>query len=79
MNPKPMMPRSEVQPCERVSQVGTGSYPTLVLVEGEADMWLAWVRFDEPPQPGCTFHFRGTVWELSWAGDAGAAARPAAM
>ena len=42
-------------------------------------MWLAWVRFDEPPQPGCTFHFRGMVWELSWAGEAGAAARPAAM
>ena len=79
MNGNPLMPRNKVQSCEGLSQVGSGSYSTLVLVEDEADMWLAWVRFDQPPEPGSTFHFRGMVWELSWAGEAGAAARPAAM
>ena len=79
MNGERLIPRGTAGRGEGLAYVGTGSYPTLVLVEGEGDMWLAWVRFDEPPQPGCTFHFRGMVWELSWAGEAGAAARPAAM
>jgi hypothetical protein len=64
---------------EGLNYIGEGPYPALVLVEGEGDMWLASVRFDEPPQPGMTFHFRGMVWELVWASEAGCGAAPAAM
>jgi len=74
-----MMAKKTAYPDEPLIHLGTGSYPTLVLVEGEGDMWLAQVRFEEPPRPGSTFHFQGMVWELSWAGEAGAAARPAVM
>ena len=63
-------------PSERI---GSGPYPTLVLLEGDNDMWLATVRFEEPPEPGLTFHFQGMVWELAWAAEAGCGAVPAAM
>jgi hypothetical protein len=62
-----------------VTHIGTGPYSVLVLLEGDGDMWLASVRFGEPPQPGLTFHFRGMVWELTWASEAGCGAAPAAM
>jgi hypothetical protein len=62
-----------------VIHIGSGPYTALVLVEGDEDMWLASVGFDEPPQPGLTFHFRGMVWELTWASAAGCGAAPAAM
>lgn len=65
--------------AHRLLQVGTGPYATLVLAESEGDMWLAYVRFDEPPQPGLRFHFRGTVWEVIWTERAGCGARPVVM
>ena len=66
-------------PPHRLTQVGTGPYPTLVLAEHEGEMWLASVRFDEPPQPGLTFHFQGMVWQLTWADKAGCCATPVVM
>ena len=60
-------------------QVGTGPYSALVLAECENDMWLASVRFQQPPQAGLTFHFRGTVWQLTWADTVGCTAKPLVM
>jgi hypothetical protein len=65
--------------AEQLIEVGSGPYTTLVLAEWEDDMWLAAVRFDQPPRPGLTFHFRGTVWELTWADEAGCGASPVVM
>ena len=62
-----------------ISRVGRGSYPALVLVEDEHDMWLATVFFAEPPSPGMTFHFRGQVWQVFWQDDCGCRAEPAVM
>jgi hypothetical protein len=60
-------------------RVGTGPYPALVLADDGHEMWLASVHFNEPPQPGLTFHFRGIVWELTWTGACGCGAAPAVM
>lgn len=56
--------------------IGTGPYATLVLAEWEDEMWLATVCFDQPPEAGLRFRFRGMLWELTWARDAGCGARP---
>jgi hypothetical protein len=60
----------------KLESIGTGPYATLVLAEWEDEMWLATVCFDQPPEPGLRFRFRGMLWELTWARDAGCGARP---
>ncbi len=58
---------------------GSGPWSALVLVDAGADMWLARVRFPEPPRPGLVFWFRELQWQVDRAEPFGCRAVPATM
>ena len=60
-------------------RIGEGLFTTLVLVEEKNDMWLATVRFKEPPTRGMTFHYRNQVWQVVSSETCGCRAEPAVM
>lgn len=75
-----MVPRGDNDRLTReLREVGRGPYTTLVLAEWDDDLWLTTVRFEQPPQPGMTFHFLDTVWQITWTQAVGCGAVPLEM
>jgi len=62
-----------------LTRIGTGPYSALVLAEWDDDLWLASVRFEQPPRPGTIFHFLNMVWQITWTEPAGCGAVPLEM
>lgn len=78
---EPMQSSPVSQPAEGRSlpDAGVGPWSSLVLLDGDHDMWLARVRFPEPPRAGLTFWFGDAQWALAETTAAGCRAVPAAM
>lgn len=62
-----------------MNRAGAGAFQVLVLLDGEPELWLAEVRFGNPPVVGDVFHFHGAPWQVVRVDHCGCQAMPVVM